>query len=264
MTAGPGRESWPRVRRRADAPRTPAVLWPFTATLSIARVAMMDGMRPLEKNCQREGCSGVHTRCNGHNRQRLPCMRWPRKGSTVCPRHGGMTPNALRSAKENVAKAEYEKAMQGRGRNPVTYGDKKEVSAIDALLDEVHWTAGHVEWLRKKVQETEEADLVKGITKVVRDNEGSETSTTETAPNIWLNLYDRERKHFVTVCTAALKAGIEERLIKQAERVGETLVRILDLVFEDPELNLNKTQKRAVPNVVERGLRLLSDERRPV
>ncbi|MDI3195680.1 hypothetical protein QK290_14965 [Pseudarthrobacter sp. AL07] len=35
-----------------------------------------------------------------------------------------------------------------------------DIDAGKALLDEIHWTAGHVAWLRDKVQELQDEELV--------------------------------------------------------------------------------------------------------
>jgi hypothetical protein len=45
-----------------------------------------------------------------------------------------------------------------------TLGLPVDVDPGKALLDEIHWTAGHVAWLREKVQELEAEELVWGKT----------------------------------------------------------------------------------------------------
>src|SRR5579862_2678389 len=42
----------------------------------------------------------------------------------------------------------------------VTYGLPRDISPTDALLEEVRYTAGHVAWLRERVAELEQNDLV--------------------------------------------------------------------------------------------------------
>lgn len=43
-----------------------------------------------------------------------------------------------------------------------TLGLPNDIDRGKALLDEIHWTAGHVAWLREKVHELEDDELVWG------------------------------------------------------------------------------------------------------
>lgn len=149
------------------------------------------------------------------------------------------------------------------------YGRKIETTALKALLDEVQWTAGHVAWLRGKVQEIEAAaavpdedqdehaaptanSLVWGITK--RKSGGDDWGTTEeAAPNIWLRLYQAERNHLVKVCAEAIKAGLDERMVRLAENQGALLAQVIRAILDD--LNLSPAQQALVSTVVPRHLR---------
>lgn len=128
-----------------------------------------------------------------------------------------------------------------------------------ALLDEIHWTAGHVAWLRHKVQELEADELVWGRsqTDVGVGPEGPIDKTTEKAdPSIWYELYLKEREHLAKVCALALRAGIEERKVKLAESQGllvaDAIRRILGALGLSPE------QQRLVPEIVPREVRALA------
>ncbi|MDX3245841.1 hypothetical protein [Streptomyces sp. ME18-1-4] len=146
-----------------------------------------------------------------------------------------------------------------------TYGRKIDTTAGEALLEEVQWTAGHVAWLRERVQEIEseaavagvdgEHPLVWGVTK--RKLGGEDRGTTEEAvPNVWLKLYQQERDHLVKVCSAAIKAGIEERRIQLAEQQGALVAQAIRAILGD--LQLTAEQQARVPEVVPRHLRALA------
>ncbi|MFF7881050.1 hypothetical protein ACH40F_07765 [Streptomyces sp. NPDC020794] len=146
-----------------------------------------------------------------------------------------------------------------------TYGRKIETTATAALLDEVQWTAGHVAWLRERVQEIESAAVVAGtdsehplIWGVTREKEGGEDRgiTSEAAPNIWLKLYQQERTHLVKVCSEAIRAGIEERRVRIAEEQGALVAQAIRAILGD--LNLTVEQQRRIPEIVPRHLRALS------
>ena len=75
------------------------------------------------------------------------------------------------------------------------------------------------------------------------------------APSIWLDLYDRERCHLVAVCTAAIKAGVEERRVRLAEAQGGLVAGAIRAILAD--LGLTAEQAR-VSEVLPRHLRLLA------
>jgi|GEM_PF-866713 len=200
------------------------------------------------------------------------CPHLAMKGQRVCHMHGGR-------AKQNMAKAAERITEERAAELVATYGRKIETTATEALLDEVQWTAGHVAWLRERVQEIEAAagadvdpdwdereeetgtrsarpsSLVWGITK--RKTGGDDHGVTEeSAPNIWLKLYQQERTHLVKVCAEAIKAGIEERRIKLAEQQGALVAQAIRAILGD--LNLTPEQEARVPDIVPRHLRALA------
>lgn len=186
--------------------------------------------------------------------KRCPC--WARKGLAVCGSHGGATTRAKTAAKLRELE---EKAW----RTLKTYGQKKDTTATEALLEEVKWTAGHVAWLRERVQEIEASaeagydqnGLVWGV--VRRKTGGEDRGVTEEATaSIWLKLYQIERAHLIRVCSEAIRAGIEERRVKLAEEHGALLAQVIRAVLDD--LSLTPEQQARVSEVVPRHLRAVA------
>lgn len=162
----------------------------------------------------------------------------------------------------------------------VTLGLPRVVSPTDALLEEVHRTAGHVAWLAQKVQELDtvtggensgEHALVWGTTKVVDKGAGESPgvdTTEEAKPSIWYTLYAAERDRLVKVASEALKAGVEERRVRLAESqgqlVGGLVQRVLGALFDRlvaeriaPD-RLRVVWGEAVAEIVPREFRALS------
>lgn len=186
------------------------------------------------------------------------CQQPAASGQNVCRYHGANAKHSLAKGKERVAE-------QKAAALVATYGLKITTTATEALLDEVQWTAGHVAWLRERVQEIEGAALVEGTDRehplvwgVTKEKSGGEDrgTTEEAAPNIWLKLYQQERTHLVRVCAEAIKAGIEERRIQLAEQQGALVAQAIRKILGD--LQLTPEQQALVPQVVPRHLRALS------
>lgn len=112
-------------------------------------------------------------------------------GIARCKLHRCSTANNGKAAK--VAKASD--AVQ-------TYGLPVDVNPHVALLEEAHRTAGRVRWLGTIVAALDRGALVWGITEEA-DNIATGFPGTDVeraaAPNIWLELYHRERAHLVKV-----------------------------------------------------------------
>jgi hypothetical protein len=204
--------------------------------------------------------------CHSHKRSGGPCAQPRMTDQRVCRLHGGKSPRALVAAERRGQERVAREAV-------ATYGLQVDVSPTEALLEEVRWTAGHVRWLRDRVQELEQQQLVWGVTRTEIENGASlilgvtdgDVSSVDSAPaakiiqtagpNIWLDLYDRERKHLVGVAAAALKAGVEERRVRLAEQQGELVAGAIRAILAD--LGLSPEQEARVVEVVPRHLRAL-------
>jgi hypothetical protein len=194
---------------------------------------------------------GVAEKCAGKSkRSGKRCRRNPAVGLDKCAIHCGLSKAERDEAgRRFVAERDARKAVE-------TYGLPRDISPSDALLEEVRYTAGHVAWLRDKVRELEDRQLVWGVTEQVEKNAtefaGVDTTSAATA-NMWLELYYRERKHLVDVTKAALSAGIEERRVKLAEAQGALLNGVIRRILA--RLSLSAEQSALLPAVVPEELR---------
>lgn len=188
-------------------------------------------------------CGQPHPRCAGHNQQGLPCRRWPKRGVAVCPRHGGHAPQVLAAAER---RAELERAEAA----VITFGARRDIGPEEALLEEVGWTAGHVEWLRQQVQDLDPGGLSWGLAEERTGETGGRTFRA--GEPVIVKLYREERKHLVDVCRAAAQAGVAERLVRVREREGRLLVAGLQVLAA--RLSLSAAQaavwSEAVPDVL--------------
>lgn len=184
------------------------------------------------------------------------CGNSPTEGGMRCWRHGGSSPQAKAAAARRVAEADARETMAKAVR---TLGLPIDVDPGKALLDEIHWTAGHVAWLRDKVQELKDDDLVWGRTQTdtgIGPQGPVDTVTEKADPNVWYQLYLKEREHLAKVCALALRAGIEERKVKLAESQGLLVADVIRRILG--ALGLSPEQQRLVPEIVPRELRALA------
>lgn len=192
-------------------------------------------------------CTGKSKRSGG------PCGAQACVGLEKCPTHCGLS-----KAKREAIAAEFLASQEAR-KAVATYGLPLDVSPTEALLDEVRYTAGHVAWLREKVREIEDANLTWGVTeqaeKTATEFPGVDTIYSA-KPNVWLELYYRERKHLVDVTKAAISAGIEERRVRLAEQQGALVAQVIRSILSD--LNLTADQEAQVSEIVPRHLRALA------
>lgn len=129
------------------------------------------------------------------------------------------------------------------------------------VLDEIRWAAGHVAWLRQRVQETEPEALVWGVESEVDKGSGEFPGvdvTTSARSNAWVRLYGEERDRLIRMCKIAHDMGIAERHVELAERVGGLMADLLGGVLAD--LNLSEEQQELASAAVPRHLQLVARE----
>lgn len=160
-----------------------------------------------------------HPKTGGANKGE-PCALpkgWgtPHVGYGCCKKHRGNTPTHIKAGQKAMARDAV-----------ATYGLPRDVDPHAALLEEVHRTAGHVQWLGEVVADIEKGELVWGMVEKTEGLERGEATDIErmaVEPNVWLKLYQDERKHLVDVCRVAISCGIAERRVQLAEQEARML-----------------------------------------
>lgn len=147
-----------------------------------------------------------------------------------CKFHGGATPTHEKAGAEEIMR-----------RGHLWYGDPVDVEPHVALLQEVYRTAGHVAHLQREVG--------------TREINTDDTAVAKAEIAVLRDLYKRERTHLVTVCQVALNAGVQERQVQLAEKMGELIAPVLAGILED--LDLTPKQRKSAPEVIGRHLRVL-------
>ncbi len=143
-------------------------------------------------------------------------------GTGRCKRHGGAT-KTHRKAAENKAAI---KAVE-------TFGLPRDVDAPDALVEEVHRTAGILRYLDSELRGLTEAELKE--------------------KSFLLGMYSRERRHGVDVNKVTIGAGFEERRIRLDEQLGVIIAQVISGTLKD----LGVADRPDVPAIVRKHLMVI-------
>ena len=193
--------------------------------------------------------------CGAKTRNGGTCRNTPLPGTNRCRMHGGASPQAQAKAQERiaVAKAEAEVARLGA---------RRDIHPADALLELVHWTAGEVDYWRQRVVQLADQDpdaLTWGKTseteKQATEFRGTDT-THEAAPNVAYRMLTDASNRLAAYASAALKAGVEERRVRLAEKQGALVADVIRGILTD--LHLTPEQELLVGTVVPQRLRQLA------
>lgn len=145
----------------------------------------------------------------------------------MCFSHGGGAPQVRIKAAQRIAEQKAAAIM-------VKLGAPVDISPSEALLEQVRWSAGHVAFLRGKVNEVDPDMLTWGVSSEVHKGSGEfpgTDTTSEASPNVWWRLYCDERDRLTRISSAALKAGVEERRVQLAERQGALVADVIRAVL---------------------------------
>lgn len=153
-----------------------------------------------------------------------PCRQPAIKGCTVCRMHGGSAKQVREAAKRRV----LEEASIVSAHK---YGKPRQVTAIDALSEELHRTQGHVDWLSERVADNPDPG--------------------------WLSMYQQERAHLARLSHQMITANVAERQMVIAEQATERLESALSGALR--ELGHNVTDPR-VRAVLARHLKAVADQ----
>lgn len=216
-----------------------------------------------------EKCGRIHVAssggrpCKGHIRYHLvdgervawadgeqpPCKRTAMNGQDVCAAHGGRAPQNRAAAKRRLAEQAVERAM-------VTFGQRVEVEDPgEEFFDLICWSAGHLRWLRARIQVLDEDALTWGVTR--NKTGGDDAGTTEEAgTHALLALYERREERHAKLCAEAIRIKLSEREVRLAERYGDMMTTVFDGVLA--ELGFDP-EDPAIAEIIERHWRQIEE-----
>lgn len=178
---------------------------------------------PVAPPCDR--CGQAHTRCSGHSNRTggAPCGQRPVAGLRVCWSHGGAAKHAREAGARRVEAARLEQVV-------VTYGARREIGHLEALIELLHDSAGHVAWLRDQVQQQDPGALVWGLADEINRGSGEFPGVdrkSAAAPSVWLELYHRERRLLLDLSKELARLELDWDAREAIRRQGAALARVV-------------------------------------
>lgn len=198
-------------------------------------------------------------RCGAKTRTGGKCQKTAGWGTTHtgagrCKLHGGSTANGELHGNLELAR-----------RDAVVMGAPLPIDPHEAILQAIHIAAGEVQYCSDRIAELDSA-LVDVTTVKTRPlshgKDGESESTTveeitrssEVRLHVWIDARSKAMDRMVAYSAAALKAGVEERQVRVAEKTGQLLASVIGGILEE----LGVAERPEAPAVVRRHLMLVS------
>lgn len=191
--------------------------------------------------------------------ERLVCHRpagWGtnHSGEGPCKLHAGNTPGVQKSVRLKKLKEEV-----------ATLGLPRDVAPPVALMEELHRTAGVVSYLENLIRNMEVDSLVYGLVEETASPDVlSETGYVVSTPvtGKWAakthplyQMYMENRKHYLSVSEAAIKAGVTVQMAETFQQVADTYMRLIDRIVS--RLELPEEKRRILPTIIMQELKAL-------
>jgi hypothetical protein len=141
----------------------------------------------------------------------------------VCYTHGGNAKQVKAANKRRLEAEAAEKAV-------ATYGRPRDVNPIQAMVELLHYSAGHVAYLRERIQAEAPEALVWGLADELTKGSGEFPGVDvrkAAAPSVWLARYDVERRLMLDVSRDLARLGIEWEEREAIRRQGAVLARVV-------------------------------------
>jgi hypothetical protein len=174
---------------------------------------------PPPKRCDR--CGEPHPRCKGHRNDGKPCGLWPRRGATVCRRHGGSAPQVKKAAerRQAVVKAQVTAAswVKGPVQNPLEEFPK----LVGRVL-------GFTEFLETQVELLDEKITISGF-----DKFDTEYEQVKAVVDLYTRLLSESRR----VLADYARLQIDDRLAAITQAQADLVKRVIEGLLDDLELS---------------------------
>lgn len=160
-----------------------------------------------------------------------PCSGRTVEGTELCWWCGGRVNQPSHTVRKKI--------VQAASRLTTTYGAPRRVDAIDAMVEEVARTQGHVDYLEDKIHRTDPDVFARELWEAARmeaTQEERDVNFPQAFADIYMKQYAWERKHLVEVCSKVIGGKYTEKQTQFIESQVVTLARVLRKILDSLEL----------------------------
>lgn len=172
----------------------------------------------------------AHAICGAKTRSGEPCRQRPMLGQRRCRMHGGSSPVALRAAERRIASVEAARRVE-------SWGGRLDVNPAEALLELVQGKAAEVaywNWRVGELSDGERAGLLVAESTVGEGPQGPvDTVTRKVAPHVFVVLLHKAQDQLASYSAAALRAGVDEALVRLATVQASAVVEFARRAIEE-------------------------------
>src|SRR5699024_4630786 len=163
-----------------------------------------------------------------------------------------------------AAKAKYAREQEGarirRVAKRLSTPAEEGQNPAQALLDQVAHTAAEVEWLRRQIELINSAEALFWSTQEAITTDTPTGAYTEevkeAGQHVIYQIYQKAQDQLVKYAAETLRAGVEERQVRAAERTGEQFEKVLMAVLS--AINATPDQLQTASTEIPRILRDMS------
>lgn len=197
--------------------------------------------------------------CGADTKRGTPCKNAPGEGTE----HPGVGPCKSHDFGWATQRADTKVERYARPLLAKLTGYDIDVNPMDGLLMCVRITAAEVAYFSERIAALGEEAIVMrpSVTRTTAKQKGKETEKQvvrverEEELNLWMKARRASMRDHAHFCKMALDAGIDERMVRVQESVGEALAGAVRSILDD--LRLTKEQRDIAPEIVRRHLRLI-------
>lgn len=186
------------------------------------------------------------------------CMAKLKDGNGRCARPAGwgtLHPGTGK-CKAHAGKVPSHAVANGLPQLALLVGHDVDVNPMEALLMCVRIKAAEVAYYSAMINTLDPGKLLVRPTEETLDKDGYVHDLKKQKQiNIWVRLRDAALDRLAKYAKMALDAGVEERIVRVAEGVGQQLATALSVIMDG--LNLSKEQQAKAPDLIRSQLLLL-------
>jgi hypothetical protein len=173
------------------------------------------------------------------------CEAYAINGGVVCAAHGGRAPQVAAKAEVRAEIARFEL----EGHETADPGDTLLMMISAFRSKAIECAKGIQEMVNRHNGDLNKA-LVSDV--YITTSDGDTVKTGESVRGL-VDLEIRYSDRVASWSALAIKAGLEERRVKLAERQGELIAQVLRSVMRSPALALSQEQRDVLPLVIEQA-----------